>query len=111
MGPVLVAVVSRLASFSRSRRAPQLEVLALRHSTGSSHVSPSRSTGPVPRVHPSRVALLDAIAEVAVDAILRQAEAYGDQLPVPLVVEEVVADKGYHAAATLAACAAVGLRT
>jgi len=27
------------------------------------------------------------------------------------VIEEVVGDKGYHAAATLAACAAVGLRT
>ena len=42
---------------------------------------------------------------------LQQAEAYGDALPIPVVIADVVADKGYHAAATLAACAAVGLRT
>jgi transposase len=42
---------------------------------------------------------------------LEKAEAYGDALPIPVVIEEVVADKGYHAAATLAACAAVGVRT
>src|SRR5206468_3432189 len=38
------------------------------------------------------------------DASLRQAEVYGAQLSVPIVIEDVVGDKGYHAAATLAAC-------
>ncbi len=42
---------------------------------------------------------------------VRKAEGYLDQAAVPAVVEEVVADKGYHAAATLAACDTVGLRT
>jgi transposase len=53
----------------------------------------------------------DAGDAATLDASVRQAEAYGDQLSVPLVIEDVVGDKGYHAAATLAACAAVGLRT
>jgi transposase len=53
----------------------------------------------------------DAGDTTTVEASLQQAEAYGDRLPVPVVIEDVVADKGYHAAATLAACAALGLRT
>jgi len=53
----------------------------------------------------------DAGDAATLEASVRQAEAYGDQLPVPLVIEEVVGDKGYHAAATLAGLAAVGLRT
>ena len=53
----------------------------------------------------------DAGDAATLGASVRQAEAYGDQLSVPLVIEDVVGDKGYHAAATLAACAAVGLRT
>ena len=53
----------------------------------------------------------DAGDTLTVAASLAQADAYGDRLPVPIVIAEVVADKGYHAAATLAACAAMGLRT
>jgi hypothetical protein len=53
----------------------------------------------------------DAGDTTTVATSLQKAEAYGDALPMPVVIEEVVADKGYHAAATLAACAAVGLRT
>jgi transposase len=53
----------------------------------------------------------DAGDTATVETSLQKAEAYGDALPIPVVLEEVVADKGYHAAATLAACAAVGLRT
>ena len=53
----------------------------------------------------------DAGDAATVEASVRHAEANGDQLPVPLVIEEVVGDKGYHAAATLAGLAAVGLRT
>jgi len=53
----------------------------------------------------------DAGDAATITESLQQAEAYGDQLTVPLVIEDVVGDKGYHAAATLAACAAVGLRT
>jgi hypothetical protein len=53
----------------------------------------------------------DAGDAATLEASLQQAEAYGDQLSVPIVIEDVVGDKGYHAAATLAACAAVGLRT
>jgi transposase len=53
----------------------------------------------------------DAGDAATLEASVRHAEAYGDQLPVPLVIEEVVGDKGYHAAATLAGLAAVGLRT
>jgi transposase len=53
----------------------------------------------------------DAGDAATLEASVRQAEAYGDQLPVPLVIEDVVGDKGYHAAATLAGLAAVGLRT
>ena len=53
----------------------------------------------------------DAGDAATLEASVRQAEAYGNRLSVPLVIEDVVGDKGYHAAATLAACAAVGLRT
>jgi transposase len=53
----------------------------------------------------------DAGDTATVETSLQKAEAYGDAVPIPVVLEEVVADKGYHAAATLAACAAVGLRT
>jgi hypothetical protein len=53
----------------------------------------------------------DAGDAATLNASVQQAEAYGNQLSVPLVIEDVVGDKGYHAAATLAACAAVGLRT
>jgi transposase len=53
----------------------------------------------------------DAGDTATVETSLQKAEAYGDALPIPVVIEEVVADKGYHAAATLAACAAIGLRT
>jgi transposase len=53
----------------------------------------------------------DAGDAATLNASVQQAEAYGDQLAVPLVIEDVVGDKGYHAAATLAACAAIGLRT
>lgn len=59
-----------------------------------------------PQIYPG-----DAGDTSTVETSLRKAEAYGDALPMPVVIEEVVADKGYHAAATLAACAAVGLRT
>jgi transposase len=53
----------------------------------------------------------DAGDTATVEASVAKAEAYGDGLPIPLVIEEVVGDKGYHAAATLAGLAAVGLRT
>jgi transposase len=42
---------------------------------------------------------------------VRRAEAYLEQAGAPVVVEDVVGDKGYHAAEALAACAAWGLRT
>ncbi len=53
----------------------------------------------------------DAGDTATIETSLQKAEAYGDTLPIPVVLEEVVADKGYHAATTLAACAAIGLRT
>jgi transposase len=53
----------------------------------------------------------DAGDAATVETSVEKAEAYGDGLPIPLVIEEVVGDKGYHAAATLAGLAAVGLRT
>ena len=53
----------------------------------------------------------DAGDTATLETSLQQAEAYGDALPIPVVINDVVADKGYHAAATLAACAAIGLRT
>ena len=53
----------------------------------------------------------DAGDTTTLETSLQQAEAYGDALPIPVVIADVVADKGYHAAATLAACAANGLRT
>lgn len=53
----------------------------------------------------------DAGDTTTLEPSLQKAEAYGDALPIPVVIANVVADKGYHAAATLAACAAVGLRT
>lgn len=43
----------------------------------------------------------DAGDAVTLNASVQQAEAYGDQLAVPLVIEDVVGDKGYHAAATM----------
>jgi hypothetical protein len=42
---------------------------------------------------------------------VQKAEAHLERATTAAVVEEVVADKGYHAAAALAACAALGLRT
>jgi transposase len=59
-----------------------------------------------PQIYPG-----DAGDAATLESSVRQAEAYVDQAAVPVVIEEVVADKGYHAAATLAACAAWGLRT
>ena len=59
-----------------------------------------------PQIYPG-----DAGDTTTVETSLQKAEAYGDALPIPVVIDEVVADKGYHAAATLAACAAIGLRT
>lgn len=59
-----------------------------------------------PQIYPG-----DAGDTTTVATSLQKAEAYGDTLPLPVVIEELVADKGYHAAATLAACAAIGLRT
>lgn len=53
----------------------------------------------------------DAGDTTTLETSLQKAEAYGDALPIPVVIADVVADKGYHAAATLAACAAGGLRT
>jgi transposase len=59
-----------------------------------------------PQIYPG-----DAGDTATVETSVQKAEAYGAALSMPVVIEEVVADKGYHAAATLAACAAVGLRT
>ncbi len=59
-----------------------------------------------PQIYPG-----DAGDAATLESSVRQAEAYVDQAAVPVVIEEVVADKGYHAAATLAACEAWGLRT
>jgi transposase len=59
-----------------------------------------------PQIYPG-----DAGDAATLEPSVRKAEGYLDQAAVPAVVEEVVADKGYHAAATLAACDAVGLRT
>ena len=53
----------------------------------------------------------DAGDAATVETSVEKADAYGDGLPIPVVIEEVVGDKGYHAAATLAGLAAVGLRT
>jgi transposase len=53
----------------------------------------------------------DAGDAATVEMSVAQAETYGDRLPIPLVIEEVVGDKGYHAAPTLAGLAAAGLRT
>ena len=39
----------------------------------------------------------DAGDTATVETSLQKAEAYGDALPIPVVIEEVVADKGYHA--------------
>ena len=59
-----------------------------------------------PQIYPG-----DAGDTATIATSLQKADAYGDALPIPMVIEDVVADKGYHAAATLAACAAGGLRT
>jgi transposase len=59
-----------------------------------------------PQIYPG-----DAGDTATIETSLQKAEAYGDALPIPVVIDDVVADKGYHAAATLAACAAGGLRT
>jgi transposase len=59
-----------------------------------------------PQIYPG-----DAGDAATLESSVRRAEAYVDQAAVPVVVEEVVGDKGYHAAETLAACAAWGLRT
>jgi len=59
-----------------------------------------------PQIYPG-----DAGDTATVETSVQKADAYGAALAIPVVIEEVVADKGYHAAATLAACAAVGLRT
>ena len=59
-----------------------------------------------PQIYPG-----DAGDAATLESSVRQAEAYVEQAAVPVVVEEVVGDKGYHAAATLAACEAWGLRT
>jgi transposase len=59
-----------------------------------------------PQIYPG-----DAGDATTLEPSVRRAEAYLAQAAVPVVVEEVVGDKGYHAAAALAACAAWGLRT
>lgn len=59
-----------------------------------------------PQIYPG-----DAGDTTTITTSVEKAEAYGEGLAIPLAIAEVVADKGYHAAATLAACAAVGLRT
>ena len=59
-----------------------------------------------PQIYPG-----DARDVATLESSVRQAEAYVDQAAVPVVIEEVVADKGYHAAAMLAACEAWAPRT
>jgi transposase len=59
-----------------------------------------------PQIYPG-----DAGDAATLEPSVRRAEAYLAQAKVPVVVEEVVGDKGYHAAEALAACAAWGLRT
>jgi len=59
-----------------------------------------------PQIYPG-----DAGDAATLEPSVRRAEAYLAQAEAPVVVEEVVGDKGYHAAEALAACAAWGLRT
>lgn len=59
-----------------------------------------------PQIYPG-----DAGDTATITTSVEKAETYGAGMELPLAIVEVVADKGYHAAATLAACAAVGLRT
>lgn len=59
-----------------------------------------------PQIYPG-----DAGDAATVEPSVRRAQAYLAQARAPVVIEEVVGDKGYHAAAALAACAAWGLRT
>ncbi|MEB2283269.1 MAG: hypothetical protein B6D46_05855 [Polyangiaceae bacterium UTPRO1] len=59
-----------------------------------------------PQVYPG-----DAGDTATLTTSVEKAETYGAGMELSLAIAEVVANKGYHAAATLTACSAVGLRT
>lgn len=56
-----------------------------------------------PQIHPG-----DAGDTATIETSAQKAEAYTADLSMPVVIEELVADKGHHPAATLAAYATPG---